>query len=484
MANSKIYLGSTNIGSLFQGADDISIYLGENKVYPLAEPPMRGDIRNTYNITDTTQPTQIIGFDGDYGVVAFTPTQMWVDGVEVTPSSAYTFSTTGEHIVEFELGDGVTTLPQYAFWWLDYLTSTIIGDEITSIDYDAFSYCSGLTSVTIGSGVTSVNGYTFYNNYDCLTSITVDSNNATFDSRNNCNAIINTNTNELVLGCKNTIIPNNVTSIGDYAFHQCYGLTSVDIPSGVTSIGSCAFQECSGLTSIVIPSGVTEIKSFAFESGTSLTSITVEATTPPTAYYGMFDGSTCPIYVPCESVEAYKSASGWSDYASRIACPPFEGKFQATYSGGETYELDCDGNTTLSTGNTKPSGYQASAMTEAIIGDCVTEIGEHAFYGYSGLTSVSIPDSVTTIGIAPFQNCYSLTSVTIPSGVTFIGNQAFVQCTGLTSVTCLATTPPTLDQRAFNTGNSCPIYVPSASVNAYKTATVWSGYASRIQAIP
>ena len=263
MANSKIYLGNTNIGSLFKGASDISIYLGENKVYPLAEPSFKW--KAAYQDSHT-------------------------ESAECDSSS-----------------------------------------EIAYLEIKG----TGLTSVEIGDCVTSIGGRAFYQ-YSGLTSVT---------------------------------IPNSVTNIAGDAFKYCSSLTSIDIPSGVTSIGADAFEGCSGLTSIDIPSGV-------------------------------------------------------------------------------------------------------------------TSISDRTFYGCNSLTSCTIPNSVTTIGSGAFQDCKSLTSIVIPSGVTSIGYQAFVQCVNLTSITCLATTPPTLNYRVFNTGNNCPIYVPSASVNAYKTATVWSGYASRIQAIP
>ena len=112
----------------------------------------------------------------------------------------------------------------------------------------------------------------------------------------------------------------------------------------------------------------------------------------------------------------------------------FTGKFKATYASGPDYTLDCDGNTTLTTGNTKPSGYEYTAMTKAVIGDCVTSIGIYAFSGCTSLTSIDIPSGVTSIINNAFSLCSSLTSIDIPSGVINIGNSAFSNCRSLTSI--------------------------------------------------
>ncbi len=113
-----------------------------------------------------------------------------------------------------------------------------------------------------------------------------------------------------------------------------------------------------------------------------------------------------------------------------------------------------------------------------------TTIGTSAFNACTGLTSVTIPNSVTSIGEFAFSGCTGLTSITIPSGITSIGSNAFNGCGGLTSVTVEATTTPTLGNYVFADTNNCPIYVPTESVEAYQSATNWSEYASRIQAIP
>lgn len=125
-----------------------------------------------------------------------------------------------------------------------------------------------------------------------------------------------------------------------------------------------------------------------------------------------------------------------------------------------------------------------NALVSVDMGNSVTNLGEQAFNSCYALTSIKIPDSMTTISTGAFIHCTGLTSIEIPSSVTTIGGSAvFYNCNNLTSVTCLATTPPTIGTTIFDNTNNCPIYVPSESVNAYKTATHWSTYASRIQAI-
>ncbi len=157
----------------------------------------------------------------------------------------------------------VTSIGDYAFWGCSGLTSLTIPSSVTSIGDDAFSGCSGLTSLTIPSSVTSIGDNAFLG-CSGLTSINVESGNPKYDSRDNCNAIIETATNTLINGCSKTIIPSSVTSIGESAFEYCSGLTSVTIPNSVTSISNGAFSGCSGLTSVTIPNSVTSISNGAF----------------------------------------------------------------------------------------------------------------------------------------------------------------------------------------------------------------------------
>ena len=143
----------------------------------------------------------------------------------------------------------------------------------------AFIYCEGLTSIVVPNSVTEI-GQEAFGNCPGLTSIVVESGNPRFDSRNNCNAIIETTDNELIAGCKNTIIPNSVTKVGNFAFKGCESLTSIVIPNSVTEIGDRAFDGCGGLTSVNIGNSVTEIGDWAFEGCTGLTSVVVGSGNP------------------------------------------------------------------------------------------------------------------------------------------------------------------------------------------------------------
>ena len=155
---------------------------------------------------------------------------------------------------DFSENEATVTYQKYqnGIYTSDYSGAVVIPESVTydgktysvtSIGNYAFFRCTGVTSVTIPNSVTSIGDYAF-RYCSGLTSIVVESGNIVYDSRNNCNAIIETASNTLIVGCKNTIIPNSVTSIDDAAFLGCSGLTSVTIPNSVTSIGNSAFYCC------------------------------------------------------------------------------------------------------------------------------------------------------------------------------------------------------------------------------------------------
>ena len=186
----------------------------------------------------------------------------------VTSIGAYAFAECSG-LTSITIPNSVTSIGNSAFCFCTGLTSITIPNSVTSIGNWAFYGCSGLTSITIPNSVTSI-GNSAFNGCSGMTSIVVEKGNKTYDSRENCNAIIETASNKLIAGCKNTFIPNSVTSIGENAFYGCKGLTSITIPNSVTSIGNWAFYGCDALTSVKIPKTLTDIGKDAFPKHTKV----------------------------------------------------------------------------------------------------------------------------------------------------------------------------------------------------------------------
>ena len=359
--------------------------------------------------------------------------QIWYtssDGNIVTPYKTNVFGATiksntyvnGKGTITFD-GD-VTTIGAYAFKGCDNLTSVTIPDSVTKIGAYAFNDCYSLTSVTIGDSVTIIEDCAFYYCYS-LTSVTIP------DSVTKVGVYAFSNCSSLT----SVTIPDSVTKIEDYAFHYCTSLASVTIPDSVTTIGNCAFYYCLSLTNVTIPDSVTTIGIYAFQGCDSLTSVTIG------------DGVT--MIRDC----AFSNCSSLTSVTIGNS---------VTMIGVYTFS-------------------KCSSLTSVTIPDSVTMIEGHAFHYCTSLASVTIPDSVTKIGDYAFYNCRSLTSVTIGDSVTTIGEEAFYYCKSLTSVYCKAATPPALKSKVFdNNGSGRKIYVPTESVDAYKSAEYWSEYASAI----
>ena len=330
-------------------------------------------------------------------------------------------------VIEFD-GE-VTNIGDEAFYDCSSLTSVTIPDSVTTIGFYAFYRCSSLTSVTIPESVTTIDEGAFE---DCssLTSVYIT------DIAAWCNISFGGTisnplyyagnlylNNELVT---DLIIPDGATKIGSYAFYGYDLLTSVTIPDSVTSIGSIAFYDCTSLTSVTIPGSVTSIGYSTFSGCTSLTSVTI-----PDSVTSIDDSA----FKNCTSLTSVTIGNGVTSIGY--------GAFSNCFSLTSVYITDIAAWCNISFGDSSsnPLRYAENLylnnelVTDLIIPDGVTSIGDRAFYGCISLTSVTIPDSVTSIGYEAFYECTSLTSVTIPDSVTKIGDYAFYDCTSLTSIT-------------------------------------------------
>ena len=309
---------------------------------------------------------------------------------------------------EYAVKSGTVCIADQTFYGCTGLTNITIPGSVTSIGNSAFSGCTGLTGITIPDSVTSIGEAAFYR-CSGLTSIIVEDDNPNYFS-DAFGVLFNKGKMELICcpsgGASGSYtIPDSVTSIGDQAFSDCSGLTSIMIPGSVTSIGEAAFYRCSGLTSITIPDSVTRIGGSAFSGCTGLTNIMIPDSVTRIDWFAFSDCS------------ALKTA----DIRAKVTELP-----------------------RMMFGN-------CSALTSVTLPDCLTAIGVGAFNKCTSLTDITLPQSLSTIAYSAFFGCKSLTDITIPEGVPALGSGAFAYCSELRHVDL----PSTLRQIGTGTFRDC-----------------------------
>lgn len=347
----------------------------------------------------------------------------------------------GKSLMSVTIPDGYTTIGKRAFYECYSLRSVKLPNSITSIGDDAFQNCNVLDTISIPSKIRSIGYNAFWSTKitevkipatttyigrnafaycEALKSISVDANNSAYDSRNNCNALIEKATNTLMRGCGTTIIPNTVQIIGQHAFAGCLNLSDASIPNSVTTIEDNAFSNCRALTSVVIPSSVTLLYQQSFSGCSSLKSIRVD-------------------------------------------------------ENNRTYDSRNNCNAVIETATkTLLIGCQSTIIPKGI-----TSIADRSFYSCENLDSIKIPYGVTSIGNNAFYNCRGLVYVEIPNSVKTINYGAFNECYNIQTVVSKIKDPEGMNQMewAFSGSyGSATLFVPNGTKQAYKNRYGWDNF--------
>ena len=440
--------------------------------------------------TATSAATTVeYSFDSETGTLT-------ISGADIiTKSGVLDAISDSSSLKEVIINEGITSIESSAFYNCSNLTNITIPNTVTSIGTWAFRNCTALTSITIPNGVTSISSWVF-EGCTGLTKIVVDSDNNNYCDING--VLFNKDATELViypLGETDTsyTIPDGVTTIGNYAFDGCTGLTSITIPDSVTNISIYAFQKCTSLTSIVIPDRVTSIGMNAFNGCKALTSVTLPSSISKignSSFYGC--SSLATVYYAGTYEQWSKISIGSSNSKLTSAKFIYECNSSKAYSIGScgenvAYKLYSDGELEITgegamNGSSVPWSDDNDKITKITIADSVTNIIGSVFYDTSfykddsnweddslyignhlikvkstvsarytvktgtisitdsafsnciNITSIIVPDGVTNIGAYAFYGCTNLVTVTLPKGVISIGKYAFLDCSSLFSI--------------------------------------------------
>ena len=374
--------------------------------------------------------------------------EMWNYSYYVPPFNDYGIKTV-------TIGDGITSIGESAFAHCSGLTELTLPNSVTSIGEKAFSDCSGLSEITSLAEIPPKCDFKVFYGVDKTNCelIVPEGSVAAYKQAEGWKEFSNIMGFVAFGRCGDSIIwtlddSGNLTLSGsgemwNYSYYvppfKDYGIKTVTIGDGITSIGDYAFSGCSGLTELTLPNSVTSIGEKAFSDCSGLSEITSLAEIPPKCDFKVFygvDKTNCELIVPEGSVAAYKQAEGWKEFSNIRWIAAATGRCGDSI----TWTLDESCNLTLSGS------------------------GEMWNYSYNA---------------PPFKDCV-IKTVTIGDGITSIGDYAFAYCSGLAKITSLAEIPPVCGFKVFNGVNktNCELIVPEGSVAAYKQAEVWNEFSN------
>lgn len=393
------------------------------------------------------------------------------DGVEMISKSAFSGC---ENLASVEMGSAVTTMGQAAFSDCDALTAIVIPKTVTKIESYAFSDCDGLTAVNIpGNAGLTLDSRLFFS-CDSLRTVVIGNG-------------ITTIPNEMFMNCAGLVevtLPDTLKEISIATFKGCSSLESITLPQGITKIWNEAFRDCTSLTEVVIPENVTKLGDGAFYGCSKLKKVTINATAVLEFKYQFeYCDSLEEIAIPENLAEQY--ADGWQFMSHVMQLPggpggPVSEGLLFTTNGNGTCYVSGRGSctdTVIRIPDTSPEG------------DKVTAIGEGAFdNGCSDITAIIVPDTVTELGDHAFEGCYNLQSLDIPESVTTGKAYMLAENAQLTTLTLrcknrLSWPMDVILRQEDIASRQITIYVPAELVEQYKTASGWSQFADKIQAI-
>ena len=371
------------------------------------------------------------------------PIWNYIDNIDGTCTLISCYDENPEiYVPSFIDGKRVSTILGYSFYGIgNTLKKVHISNGIEKIYKNAFIGCNKIEEIYIPASITKIEDRTFSYCHN-ITRIKIDRKNKVYDSRKDCNAIIETATRTLVLGCKNTIIPYGVTKIDDYAFENCLGLKKIDLPKSVISIGKGAFQDCihlkeaylnhvktigkyafsrSNIESIVLPKKLEEIDDYVFEKCKSLNNVVIPDTVKRIGIGAFAHSGISKIVIPDSVIDIGQKA--------------FNG---------------------------------CQKLTEIVLPRYLKVLNDEMFVHCDNLSKVTFPEELTKIGERAFARC-GITSIDFPKKLEEVGTKAFERCEKLKEIN-LNSSLKTIEQQAFSFCGFIHIKIPSETIHIHKEA--------------